>query len=474
MENCKYHPDVAGRWYCPQCDACVCDKCAEINAAKNLARCFVCGNDLDGLRSDQYVPPFWRALGEIHRYPLNSVTLTVLASLAAVTGILTLFPMGYFFALTLNLLLFAYAAMIMEHTAHGNLKHPQVFLLFESSGKAIIFRQFVLVVAMALAATWMGRHFGRTAFFVCVQTFTFLFPAGIMAAVIEDSLLACLNPRRLLAIIRAIGWPYLLLLLFLYLLQIGNATLTQWVGGASVATLLLQVVIGGYFLIVIYHLLGYVIYQYHDKLGFAAHQGGNLRTHNTGHIAQSWSNMLNKARVLIMEGRPDEGKAVAKEAALAFPTNLQVQAFIYDLLRKSGSDEERLQIGIPYLNVLLYQNQLNKAAEVYATISRIDKEIKPADGDKVALLAAVLHQAGRNREALRLISDFHAYYPDHSDIAKNYFYAVDILIKMKQSPEIIKSILDFLADNLPDPQIQERVKHYRLRLKPAALGAGGA
>lgn len=470
MENCKYHPSVTARWYCPDCDIFTCSQCVEKNLARNSVHCFLCNSELDGVRSDQYVTPFWRAIGSIHKYPFNSTTMFIISLLAVVTVLSAFFFVGGLMINVLMILfLFSYAAMIMEHTAHGNLQHPQILLLFESTGKLIIARQMALIVVMSIALGWIARHLGLVGVLVAAQVFLLLLPAGIIATVTESSVFRILNPLTLTRIIRAIGWPYLLLLVFLYLLVTGSATLKYLIGTESIIAVIAQVYVYCYFTLVIYHLLGYTTFQYHDKLGYRIGNGisRSAKEHGGKITDTSWMNMLNKARILTMEGRPQEAKAAAVQAAHAFPANLQVQAYCYDVLKKIGTDSERLQMGLPYMNVLLFQNQLNKAAAIYVDISTLDKTIKPADGDLVGKLAVILHQMDRSKEALRLISDFHVCFPDHPDTAKNYFFGIDVLMKIAPGSESINAILSFLEENFDDQRILERIAHYRHLLAAA-------
>src|SRR5258707_12731087 len=103
-----------------------------------------------------------------------------------------------------------------------------------------------------------------------------------MVLALEERLGAALNPMRLLFTISGIGLPYLALCAFLFLLLESAAYLAigldkflpSWVSG------ILAGVVSMYFMVSMYYLMGYVLYQHHSELGVDLQVDTAMAQHN--------------------------------------------------------------------------------------------------------------------------------------------------------------------------------------------------
>ena len=108
---------------------------------------------------------------------------------------------------------------------------------------------------------------------------------------VNDSLISAVNPLYVFLVIKKIGRRYLLLYCFTSLMltiAIGTAYLVQVteLSSWSVAPILFYTLLN-YYLIIVYHLLGYVMLQYHEELDVEIDYVTFLRCNHKEQIEQN-------------------------------------------------------------------------------------------------------------------------------------------------------------------------------------------
>jgi hypothetical protein len=228
-------------------------------------------------------PPFWQQLPQVFKYPAHTDALVKIFSFAiGVFVVETFLPVGVILGRLVWLAFLAYCFGILERTARGHLVAAEVFMNDRVNKdrrpikQVLIFLIFLLVAG--LAAALVGPVAGQvTLFIVCL-----VIHASIMVLALDESLGAALNPARILATISGIGLPYLALCVFLFLLLLSaqylavalDFILPKWPAD------ILANVVSMYFMVSMYYLMGYVIYQNHDALGVDVQVDTAMAQHN--------------------------------------------------------------------------------------------------------------------------------------------------------------------------------------------------
>lgn len=466
MEHCKYHPRESSRWYCERCDSHYCNQCVEKDVKNNKARCFSCGEIVHKRMSSEYITPFWRKLSEIHRYPLSSTPLVAMLTTAFLATVLMHVPLYGIAGLILTFVLYmGYCSEIMLYTANGNLTHPKINQFFEPEGRRLVLLQIAYFVGMGVFTFLLGSWLGYTGTVIGSILPTLIFPAALILAVVDDRFSSMINPLRLLSVAFSIGPAYPLLLIFMLLIGGSQQVVLSIVGADNIFGTALIFLVVCYFSMVSYHLVGYAIFQYHDELDYFIrtevtddHDG-----EGTSMVNIDSTNALNRAQVLIKEGKPHDAAAGLMDAAQRHPDNLQLQETTYKVLGKVGSPEQRLRHGEGFTSVLMGQGHLKKAALMFADLVRLDKDFKPTFPDKYHDMARLLQQMGKPREALALLNGFNEYFPDHPDEIRNYLLAVEILLVEQPQSPVIDSVLNYLEDGEEDEEILKQVAMLRAR-----------
>src|SRR5690606_1715989 len=100
---------------------------------------------------------------------------------------------------------------------------------------------------------------------------TLAMPASIMLLAVDKSVRRALNPLAQLSLMTALGWPYLLLWFCMQIISAGPYYSFDLLLGVLPDTLVIPmlVAVSVYFTFVLYTMLGYVLFEYQQELGFS-------------------------------------------------------------------------------------------------------------------------------------------------------------------------------------------------------------
>lgn len=216
------------------------------------------------------ITPFWSRLPRFFLYPLLPPALFVCAGYAILHSWLSQTGMmGWMFSVVVKLVLLKYGYEVLSHTANGYLRAP-----FSTSimldGHELPFKQAAVLIVCYQIASQLGRSVGFEAVLLFVTLLWLVLPASVIVLAVTRRLLDALNPVLLISLIRRLGWAYAGLYGLLYCLQMAWQNALGWVYSHpySLAHSWLADGINAYYLLAMFHLMGYVIYQYHEALDF--------------------------------------------------------------------------------------------------------------------------------------------------------------------------------------------------------------
>ncbi|MDO5624710.1 MAG: hypothetical protein Q4G71_08485 [Pseudomonadota bacterium] len=226
-------------------------------------------DDDDAAAQPSAIAPFWHRLNHFFLFPLQLEPLIWLMLLSLASYLLHL-PLIARIFVGIGLLLGAgiYAFKVAALASRGVL-HSRDYRsnLNDADWKILPLKFFAVLVLHGMAIVFLDRRselLGTVASLVS----SLLIPATLMVLIQSGSLRAALNPLELLDTMTGIGLQYLLLCLFLFLLQQGLPQALLLLLPLVPLWLLLpaSVFIAIYFLWVMAALIGYVMYQHHGAL----------------------------------------------------------------------------------------------------------------------------------------------------------------------------------------------------------------
>lgn len=324
------------------------------------------------LRAAAPIQPFWERLGSFITYPLRGDALVVLLvlSLGQVLGLIPVF--GWIIGLVLLATAYKYAFTILRETAHGRLDPPGGVM---EAPDAVIIKFLALYILLILAVVAIAILAGPVAAIVAAVVFTLAIPAATMALAMDESLVNALNPGTWLAIIGRLGGAYFLLVALLFVFQLSAANATG-LAGHFLPPLLSDIVFSAIFfwgLFGTFHLMGYLLYQYHERFGFEpeAHEHAAHRPESRDEV------LLADSEALIRDGHVEQAAALLGEEIQRRAVPLEVHERYRRLLRQQVAPDRLQQHGAVFLNVLMLEGEHRRALALARECLDLDPRFAP-------------------------------------------------------------------------------------------------
>jgi hypothetical protein len=421
-------------------------------------------------------PPFWQQLPRVFTYPAHGDALVKIFAYAIAAYVAQRFlPFGGIFGALVWLAFFAYCFGILERTARGHLVAAEVFVNERTDRdrrpilQVVIF--IIFIVLVALVAGFLGKVAGQVTLFLV----SLVIPASIMVLALEERLGAALNPVRLLATISGIGLPYLALCAFLFLLLESSAYLALglgkflpgWVSG------ILAGVVSMYFMVSMYYLMGYVLYQHHEALGVDVQVDTAMAQHNlqkAGAGGNAVPDVLGpETRGLVADGKLEEAAARVENNLRREWDNNKLHDQYQKLLLLQGVPKAITKHVNEYVPKLMREKRAMRAVEVYEAARRVVPDLLIVDSTLLLPLATQAYEQGRDAAAFDLLKGFDKRFPESADIPGVYMLAAKILLEKRNDYAMAQKILQHLARKFPQhPLAAEATRQAQVAEKMAA------
>ncbi|HET7930515.1 MAG TPA: hypothetical protein VFL63_03890 [Rhodanobacteraceae bacterium] len=400
------------------------------------------------------IVPFWNRLREITLYPAHMSSLLMII-LLALGKLLVFVPFGFILVLLVTVAMYRYAFSCLRATANGYMEPPE---FTDGDASSLGWKQIWLMVILLVVSLLAAVVFGRTAGVVAIVLLLGLaLPAATMTLAMEESLLAALNPLRWLAIVGRIGWPYLAvagLCLVIAASQRYAAHLMAGILPIFLAVIVIAI-IANYALVMTFHLMGYLIFQYQDEIGFVPEKPQLLRTAAEMDPDQE---LLDEASELVRAGNPEAATERLRSHLRGRGGSPAVHTQYRKLLRLAHDNEGLLRHGHEYLNILLAQDKDRQALDLLAECQAIDPGFAPDDAAQTTRLARLAAQRGQAQVALRLLNDFPQRFPKSQYLAENGLLAATLMHERLNQDEQAHALLCKLKAEHPHDPLMPDIK----------------
>lgn len=486
---CMYHPTKPALWFCQSCDAYFCSECITeqsisggFNKKGVVYLCPKCSSLSERLAIQNIVEPFWNRLPKFFLYPFSIITvifvvvLSIFLTMFSAPGILSKILQMLFFGILLK-----YCFAIIRETARGNMSPPKIdentitgdFVIV---GKYLVLCALFIIIAAAVfvACITMGMN-TQIAILAAVFTYyfclVFIFPATVIVLAANESLIDAVNPMISLRIAFRIGSSYFLMALCSMALSAAPGTLMYFARPylpAFVSTYLLML-LGCYYTIVIHHLMGYVILQHHDDIGYDVDlEGQNISCSPKGKSAKEDNRGLtNNLNVLIKEGKHSEAISLIQTETQGHITDLDLAERYYNLLKIAQKIPEMLEHAKNYLLMLIKAQKKDAYRMVYLECVAAEPSFNP-QASTLFKVAASLSEVGNYQAALGAYNRFIQTSPDDPMVPKAYLMAAQVFYEKMLSPDKAIKTLKRLIKSFPDNEITPYAQKYLRRIEQQA------
>ena len=417
MKYCKYHPTEAATWYCTHCDCQVCDTCTQESERGDDRYCCKCGATLESLGSAYTAEPFWERLSETFRYPLTVPVMTLIIILSAISGVLFFMPIvGAVAGLISAGILTKYSFQCLEETASGNMSPPGLSEAF-SGGIIIIFKMIGLIILITAGGIGSYHYLGAGITGLLGAFVVLSIPAFLINFALTDRVLASFAPQNILRIVGAVGLPYGILIGLLLLMSSSVGLLSYMVfSGFEWASMILQSVISNFYMVVIFHLLGYVVFQYQEKLGFYARaQTGDAPIYRS-EVERSRA----KISVLVKEGDYEAVNRLYQKTLDRNGQDMSLNDEYFEFLTATGNKESLLEFADEYMSYKLHKGQQVQLKRIYNQVRGVITDFKPTGSEVRFTLAKDYASFGDYPAVVRLINGMHQECSDNQLLVDAY------------------------------------------------------
>ena len=413
--------------------------------------------------------PFWHRLNTFFAFPfqLQPLGYAVLLALSSL-----LFHVVFFLPQALVLLLVElgiilaasrYGFKVMALGARGIVRASDFPRNLEDEWTNLPWKLFALVVLQGVVAGLVGA-WSQALGYVALFVLSFTLPATTMVLVQSGSFWQALNPGYVWETMRAVGWPYALLCIFLFLLN----------SGAQIAIVMLLPVMSGwialpavnfvmiYFSWVMASLLGYVMYQNHAALGIELLPGAGaddraIDTRTPAQIAQQITDSL--VAQMVTDGDIAGALAMAYEEQRMQPEDLVAQRRYHRiLLLAPDKTATLLEHGRRLIAMLVARDLTSEALKVYKACREKDADFVLEDPLGTMALARAEWRNGEAKSSLALLRGFDKRFRGHTAIPQAYELAARVLVQGLNRRDMAQPILTTLEARYPESEQTQEVR----------------
>ena len=457
---------------CPTCNVYYCEGCIAQNVSQVYGAtqayhvCPKCNARAKELALGNVIEPFWKRLHKIFLYPfhLRSLILIIVLTLAS-----AFFWQGGFFTLLFRgiiwgmLVKYSYAAL--KETASGRLVPPEITSDTLTSDFFMVLKQFGLYVAIFFAFGMIAKAAGSLMGFLFFGLALLLLPAMITVLVVTESLISACNPWIFARMAWRIGWGYLLMYLFLGFLGSAPYVIGHYVIQflpQSLHVFLFSLAVNIYTLIS-YHLMGYVLLQYHEEVGWEVYLEDYVPSEKKLPEDRAASAPLRRVDILIQDGQLDEAITFIKNGTQGNITDINLAERYYKLLKLKQLTPELLEHCKVYLDILVQENQAEKVCQVYAECVAKDPNFTPNPGN-LFKIATFLDKGRNHRGAVTALNRFIKANPKSPLVPKAYFLAANIMHEKLNASQKAAEVLAILIKKYPAHDIVSHAEDYLKRI----------
>ena len=473
-QYCQYHPATPAHWYCDACNKALCPQCVDVrdmegvHQGEKLHMCPNCNLPARWLGVANIIDPFWTRIPRFFLYPLSIRPLALLLILSLIMALL-LRP-GVIGALSQAVIwgiALKYAYAILQSTASGDLTAPPLDspTLFENIGPVV--KQVGIYIAIFLATGVVFTRIGIVAGGFFLFFATLFLPAMIILLVTTESLVAAINPMMFVSLAWRIGWGYLLMYFFYSILGGAPALLGQHIIQHLPPPLqvFLFSLVKLYYTFISYHLMGYVILQYHEEIGYSVNvedfRDAETDSHQAALAADTpEERLLRRVNQMVKDGDHNGARILIGQETRQEPIADPVLSDrYYTLLKMTAMTDKMVAHGRQHIDLIVQQGDKMAALDVYRECLAKDPGFAPGSGS-LFKVGTWLNESGNHKSAIGAFNRLTKAYPQDPLVPKAYFRAAQIFNERLRNPEKAHSILNALIQKYPDHDLIPYVRRY--------------
>ena len=407
--------------------------------------------EIDTRRHGAKITPFWNRIPAFFLYGLKPVPLL----LAILIGVLLYLTPNIWLILILYAVTVKYSMAALQYTMEGELSPPPLNNKVIVQGYGLPIAIFFILLLYMLGVMFVAASINPWIALLMFALGLFLFPAMIMCLGITESFTFSVNPFNWLELAKSIGWPYLALFGFYLAFSGAQDAVAHLIPDNAPETVQVSVgmIINTYFMIISFHMMGYVILQYHREL--------QLQPSARQEVDDSFSTPL--LEKFIQEGKT----AAAIEELICLikdnPNEMDLRKKLHNYAMINQEYSVVAKYAPAYMRKLNQVGNHAEAAQIFIECGRADFACYPEWPESYRPMFEILKQSGQFKEAVALTIGFHKRFPENELIPSLYLELARLYSEDLQRDDLAIKVLRFLVSRFRShPDIPEVRKYLQL------------
>lgn len=444
---CRYHPAQPATWQCMPCERSYGDCCIPLSAdaPDDAPVCPLCVGPLQFLGAANSAQPFWERIATFFVYGLQTGPL----AFAALLALASLFmPRSIILWVVLFSVATKYFHSVIEASSQADKQAPSLLSAFSGEGFSLFFKQLA-VFLIAFAALWLAADFDSEALYWAVNIGILLaLPASIIRLALDKELGAALSPEQVGQVIGAMGWRYLILCAFLFILWQSPSWVTYMLSSGLPRVVLLPIAafLFAYFGVVMCAMMGYAVFQYQGALGYVIADEEAQAAFPAAEFLRRRA--LAEAEIRLKEGQSAQALETLTVALERDADDLKLNERFHQLLFGLHARERCLRHLAHYLPLAARLNP-PLAAMALLNARQLQADYLPDDALVCERLAAALLLRHKTREGLSLLRNLHQRFPAYPHIPRAYLLAARGFAEDLGQVEPAQKLLAFIRMRYP-------------------------
>jgi len=417
--------------------------------------------------------PYHERWPEILIYPMQPGALSTVVAIAF-AHLVALIPLGFILDLLVWAAFFKYAFEALRWSANGRETAPEIsFTVSDSTAR---YAMLLLVLAEVAIILLNYTYEGNAGTYVGIAL-TFALPAIVMILAIDEDFFRAINPIAWIALAIRLRGTYLVLVGVFVAAVFVQSVIAAALASVlpSVLTLLLVYCVVNYLMIANFHLIGWVIFEHADELGYTGHiELQDIPPQEEGPDAR----IIDSARRRAASDDAEGAIALLRDEIAVRPDALALHEEYRHWLGQADAQTELQRNTRHYISALLAHGKDHAALDVARDAFALDPGFALDKPEDVTRLGAAAAAAGQSQLALSLLGGFHKRFRNHADIARNYLLAAKIMAERVNKEMQARALLQQIKIVLPNDPLIPEVDAYlefldRLATTPAKPPAAG-
>jgi hypothetical protein len=394
------------------------------------------------------ITPFWNRIPAFFLYGFKPVPLI----LATLSGILIYLTSSFWISLILYAVVVKYSMAALQHTIEGELSPPPLSGKVIMQGYELPMVLFFILLFYIMALGSIATSVSPMLALLMLLLGFFLFPTLIMCLGISESFVFSVNPIHWMALVKSIGWPYLALYGLYLSLGGAQATIEFFVLDKVAAEVqgATWMVINSLFMIISFHMMGYVVMQYHQALQLQSPVGQEVDDSHSTPLLEKF----------LQEGNT----AAAIEELICLvndhPEDLDLRKKLHNYAMINQQFGVIAKHAPAYMRMLTQSGSHMEAAQLFSDSNKARISCYPDRPECYPPMFEHLKQRRHFKEAVALTKNFHKRFPANDLTPTLYLELAKLFSEDMQRDDLAKKLLNFLLNHFQTHDKISEVQQY--------------